>query len=187
MAKQQAQRVAFARSKREPPRRRQVGWLAGEFRKNACKRTAAQRFFHRPQRVDRARHAQHEETRRREAKRIETRAIRCAGFAHREVGRDPKRLPVGIRTAGERKRKPGGGGEMARGRRRQLVQRAASQATAERRIDRADAQAQGARRFAELRPEVRVDLRQRAPKLVQRGRRRGHAHGSGPDFVHVLF
>ena len=77
------------------------------------------------------------------AESIEAGAVRRAAFGERHVLGDPDEAGVFARRQCERK--AGRRGEVGLARRGDLVQRAARQAAAERRIDRRDAERQGAR------------------------------------------
>ena len=138
---------AFARGEREPARRGEIGRraLAGQFGDDAGERAAAQRLLHRPEHIDRLRHAEHEEARRGQA-----RTGRGRGHRVRRPrpprNRSRPRAPAAaspLARAATRQGKSARGPEMDRRRGGKLMQRAAGEPAAERR-DRSGRRAQPA-------------------------------------------
>ena len=97
---------AVARGEREPARRGEIGRraLAGQFGDDAGERAALQRLLHRPQHIDRARHAEHQQPRRGQAEQVEAGAVGRAGLACREIGGDPEHLAAVARSRAPRAR-----------------------------------------------------------------------------------
>ena len=192
MANEKAETRAFARRQREPARLRQIGLRAvvGEFCDDIRDAAAAQPFFHRPQRVDRTRDAQHGEALRGQAHEVETGGVGAAAFATGVVGRDPERLATSLLSevpSGKRQRETGRGGEMDGGRGRQFVQRPAGKTAGERGVGSRNTQRQKACILMQPGCVARVDSGKSLPETVQRGLWRDRAHGSDLTSVHVLF
>ena len=189
MANEKAETRAFARRQREPARLRQIGLRAvvGEFRDDIRDAAAAQPFFHRPQRVDRTRDAQHGEALRGQAHEVETGGVGAAAFATGVVGRDPERLAACFVADGECDGEAGRGGEMDGGRGRQFVQRPAGKTAGERGVGSRNTQRQKACILMQPGCVARVDSGKSLPETVQRGLWRDRAHGSDLTSVHVLF
>jgi hypothetical protein len=145
MAHEQAEACAFARGKRKPARRRQVGHrtIGGEFGNDAGQRAAAQRLLHCPERIERARHTQNEESGMRHPEQVEAGTIGSASLSHCEIGGNPERL-TGYLAAphagpyGKGNRKAAGDRQMDRGCGSEFMQRAEGKSAAERRVDRRD-------------------------------------------------
>ena len=170
----------FARGERKTARRGEIGRFAfaGELGDDAGERAAAQRLLHRPEHIDRLRHAEHEEARRGKTEQVEAGTVRRPALAPRVIGGDPEHGPA-VPTGARRNRygKPAGRREMHGCRGSKLVQRAAGEPAAEDGVDRRT-KPDEALLPGEAGGAARVDPRQDLAKMVQRRLWRGRAHGN---------
>jgi hypothetical protein len=181
---------AIPRGERKPARRREVGLrtFAGQFGNDTRESAAAQSILHCPEHIGRARHAQHQQPRRREPEPVEAWAIGAAALAHGKVSRDPEHLaarPAGARRS--RNSKSAHRRQMERRRGGKLMQRATGQPAAEHGIDWSR-QLQLPVFAGQRRPEMGVDTRKRFAETLKRGLGCGLAHGIPLILnVHYLF
>ncbi len=101
---------------------------------------AGERFLHRPQHVERARHPHEDEARHRQPERVEPRTVGPARLGGGEAGLDPHHVAAvgGLRPARQRQQESGGGAEMEGAGRRDLVQGPERQPATEHGVDLLD-------------------------------------------------
>ena len=143
MTKQKSAATALAHGKRQAARRDEIDnfSIARQFGDHAHQSAALERFFHRPQCIERIRNFEDQKLPCRQTERIAARAINAATFRGDNISLNPKRFPAvfgGARSQG--KSKAHGRAQMARCRRRYFMQAGGGQATLQNGIDRPHAQ-----------------------------------------------
>lgn len=170
MPQQKTKPAAFTRGQSQPPCCGQIGkWpIIRQFSNDAHQGAAFERFFHRPQRIERARHIEHQQCAPGQAEQFGTRPVNHSALKRGEIGFDPKcGLLVGC-TGRQRTGKtdcwtkitPRSGGD--------LMQTSSCKPAAQRSVDCRNAEGKHGRAEgeADLRP---LDLRHFLPEAAQSG------------------
>lgn len=105
MVQKQAERAAFARGQRKPPRGGEIGRRAfrRQFGENTAERAAFERFLAGIKNIGGARHPHDGDAIAGMSEKIESRCVKRAGFMPREIGLDEKALLLagGLRREGQ--------------------------------------------------------------------------------------